>query len=140
MSSIMPLGACVGAASKQTSTMPDVAVGWLCSPLGMLGGNFGRDILYLGVAGLDTPIWDVLAPEGEQEEALNRLRMGSISPGFPIRQAVPLGLARARFCCWARRARFFMEKQMYYSRYNTYISILPFPVAPGRREWLDGFG
>jgi hypothetical protein len=31
----------VGAASKQTSTMPDVAVGWLRSPLGMLGAEIG---------------------------------------------------------------------------------------------------
>jgi hypothetical protein len=103
--------------------MPDVAVGWLCSLLGALGGNFGWDILYLGVVGLDTPIWDVLVPEGEQEEALNHLRMSSISPGFPIRQVVPLGLARARFCCWARWAQVFMEKQMYYSSYSRSISI-----------------
>ena len=96
-----------------------------------MGGNFGQDILYLGVAGLNTPIWDVLVLEGEQEEALNRLRMGSISLGFPIRQAVPLGLAQAQF---------FIEKQMYYSRYSASIFILPFPVAPGRWGWMDGFG
>jgi hypothetical protein len=54
------------------TTMPDVAGGWLRSLLGALGGDFGRDILYLGVAGIVTPIWDVLALEGEQEEALNR--------------------------------------------------------------------
>ena len=35
----MPLRAGVGAASKQTSTMPDVAVGWLHSLLGTLGGG-----------------------------------------------------------------------------------------------------
>jgi hypothetical protein len=93
------------------TTMPDVAGGWLRSPLRTLGGILGREILYLGVAGLDTPIWDVLALQGEEEEALNCLRTGSISPGFPIRQAVPLGLARARFCCWARWARFFIEKE-----------------------------
>jgi hypothetical protein len=91
--------------------MPDVAGGWLRSLLRMLGGILGREILYLGVAGLDTPIWDVLALQGEEEEALNRLRMGSISPGFPIRQAVPLGLARAWFCCWARWAWFLMQKK-----------------------------
>jgi hypothetical protein len=54
------------------TTMPDVAGGWLRLLLGALGGDFGRDILYLGVAGIVTPIWDVLALEGEQEEALNR--------------------------------------------------------------------
>jgi hypothetical protein len=41
-----------------------------------------------------TPIWDVLAPQGEQERVLNHLRTGSRSPAFPIRQAVPVGLAR----------------------------------------------
>ena len=30
--------------------------------------------------------------------------------GFPIRQAVPVGLW-ARFCSWARWARFFIEKK-----------------------------
>jgi len=136
----MSSGAWVGAASKQTSTMPDVAVRWLHSLLGALGGDFGWDILYLGVAELDTPIWNFLAPKGEQEEVPNHLRMGSISPGFPIRQVVPLGLAQARFCSWACWALFFMEKQMYYSTYSTSISIPPFSVAPGRPEWMDVFG
>ena len=80
----MPLRAWAGATSKQTSTMPDVAVGWLCSPLGTLGGNLGWDILNLGVAGLDTPIWDVLAPEGKQEEVGGRLRTRSSSPASQL--------------------------------------------------------
>ena len=109
--------------------MCDMAGGWLRSLL----GGFGGGKLYIwGVAGYDTPIWDILVPEGEQEEALNRLRMGSISPGFPIRQVVPVGLPRARFCCWARWARIFIEKKKYYSRYNTYACILSFSVAQGR--------
>jgi hypothetical protein len=120
--------------------MPDVAGGWLCSLLRTLGGIFGREISYLGIAGLDTPIWDVLAPQGEQERALNRLRMCSRSPAFPIRQAVPVGLAWARFCCWARWAQFFIAKNMYYSRYNMYTCILPFSMAQWRPEWVDGNG
>jgi len=36
------------------------------SPLGSLGGG---KLYILGVAGYVTPIWDVLAPEGEREEA-----------------------------------------------------------------------
>jgi len=72
--------------------MPDVAGGWLCSLLRTLEGIFGREISYLGVAGLVTPIWDVLAPQGEQEQVLNRLTMRPRSPAFPIRQAVPVGL------------------------------------------------
>ena len=72
--------------------MPDVAGRWLCSLLRTLGGIFGWEILYLGVAGLDTPIWDVLVPQGEQERVLNRLTMRPRSPAFPIRQVVPVGL------------------------------------------------
>jgi len=74
-----------------------------------LGGIFGREISYLGVAGLDIPIWDVLAPQGEQEQALNRLTMRPRSPAFPIRQAVPVGLAGAWFCCWDHSARLFIK-------------------------------
>ena len=89
----------VEAASKQTSTMPDVAVRWLHLLLGMLGGaKLGQEILYLGAAGSGTPIWDVLAPQGEQEWVLNHLKMGSISPCFPIWQAVPLGIPQALGC------------------------------------------
>jgi hypothetical protein len=64
--------------------MPDVVGGWLCSLLRTLGGNFGRDILYLGIYGLYRSIWDVLAPEGEQEGAKKRLRMRSGSPGSQL--------------------------------------------------------
>jgi hypothetical protein len=55
-----------------------------------------------------------------------------------IRQAVPDGPVRARICCWACWARFFIAKKMYSSKYNTFISIQAFYVAPGRREWVDG--
>ena len=80
---------------------PDV-----CSLLCMLGGIFGQEISYLGEAGLDTPIW---APQGEQEWALNHLTMCPRSPAFPIRQAVPVGLAGAQFCCWAHSAWLFIK-------------------------------
>jgi len=46
----------------------------------------------LGRAGLITPIWDVLAPQGEQERALNHLTTRPRSPAFQIRQVVPVGL------------------------------------------------
>jgi hypothetical protein len=74
------------------TTMPDVAGGWLRSLLRTLGGILGREVLYLGVAGLDTPIWDVLALEGKQEEALNRLRMGSRSPSSQLGKRYQTGL------------------------------------------------
>ena len=58
-----------GSTSKQTTTMPDMAVGWVCSLLCMLGGIWGRKLYILGVAGFITPIWDALALKGEREEA-----------------------------------------------------------------------
>jgi len=53
---------------------------------------------------------------------------------------VPVGRARARFCCWARCAEIFIEKKVYYGRYNTHAWILSFSVARGTREWVDGGG
>jgi hypothetical protein len=98
----------------------------VCSLLGALGGILGGKFYIWGIVGYNKPIWDVLVLEGEQEEALNRLGMGSISPGFPIRQAVPLGLARAQNCCWAHWARFFKYKKVYCSKYSIFVSILSF--------------
>jgi hypothetical protein len=72
------------------------------------------EISYLGMAGLDTPIWDVLALQGEEERALNRLRTCSRCLSFPIRQVVPVGPPRARFFSWARWARFFIAKKSVY--------------------------
>jgi hypothetical protein len=45
---------------------------------------------------------------------------------FPIRQALPVGV---RFWCWARWARFSMEKIVYYNRYNKFT---PIPIAAER--------
>jgi hypothetical protein len=75
--------------------MPEVMVGWCARCGAHWGGNLERKILYLGAAGLDTPIWDVLTLQGEQEWALNHLTMHTRSPAFQIRQAVPVQLARA---------------------------------------------
>jgi hypothetical protein len=43
------------------------------SLLGSLGGNWGGKSYILGVAGYNTLIWDVLALQGEQEKAGERL-------------------------------------------------------------------
>jgi len=39
----------------------------------LLGGFGGSKLYILGVAGYNKPIWDVLAPQGEREEAGERL-------------------------------------------------------------------
>ena len=61
-------------------------------------GCIGAGKLFiLGVAGYNKPIWDVLAPEGEWEEAAEHIDSLRLINIFPIRQAVPVGLAWAQF-------------------------------------------
>ena len=111
--------------------MCDMAGGWLRSLL----GGFGGGKLYIwGVVGYDKPIWDVLTPEGEREEAGEHIYGPKLIKFFPIRQPVPGGLARARFWLLGSLALIFGCKKMYISRHNTSTCILPLPVAQGRQE------
>ena len=57
----------------------------------------GRKFYISGVAGYNTPIWDVLALQGVQEEAGEHMYGDRLIIFFPIRQAVPGGLAWAQF-------------------------------------------
>ena len=77
-------------------------------------------------------------PEGEQEEAAEHIDSPRLINFFPIRQVVLGGLAQAQFCSWAHCAQFFIEKNVYYTKYNTFISIIPFFSSQGREEWVDG--
>jgi hypothetical protein len=108
------------------------------SLLGTLGGISGGKLYILGVAGYATPIWDVLALQGEQEEAGQRLYGAKFENYVRIRQAVPVGLAWARFCSWARWARFFIGKKVYYSSYHIFTYNVLFYKPLGRRERVDG--
>jgi hypothetical protein len=108
------------------------------SLLGALGGISGGKLYILGVAGYNTPIWDVLALQGEREEAGERLYGAKFENYVPIRQAVPVGLARARFCCCARRAPFFIIKITYMSSYSLFTYITPLSVAQrGANGWME---
>ena len=99
----------------------------------LLGGKF----YILGVEGYNKPIWDVLTLEGEREEAAEHIDSPRLIKIFPIRQAVPDGLARARICSWARWARIFIKKNVYCSNYSMFTyNILCFKCI-GRREWMD---
>ena len=77
----------------------------------LLGGFGGGKLNILGVVGYNKPIWDVLALQGERDEASQCLWGDRLLLFFPIRQAVPVGPAQARFCSWARWARFFIAKK-----------------------------
>ena len=102
-----------------------------------MGGN---NCIFWGVAGYNKPIWDVLALQGEQEEAGERLHGAKFENYVPIRQAVPVGHAQAQFCSWVHWAWFFIEKNVYYSKYSISIYILLFFKCLGRREWMDSIG
>ena len=62
------------------STMPDVAGRWVRLLLGALGG---RKLYIFGVAGYNKPIWDVLVPKGEWEEAAEHIYGPKLIKFFP---------------------------------------------------------
>ena len=63
----------------------------MCSLLGTLGAMLGVKLYILGVMGYDKPIWDVLAPEGEQEGAQKRSTTRPRSPGSQLGKWCQLG-------------------------------------------------
>src|SRR6266567_3170952 len=121
----------IGGTSKQASTMPNVVVRCCaCSWArwaALWGGKFyiWEGIIYC------QPIWDVFAPQRERGRAGEEMTMRFRSPSFPIRQAVPVGLVLARFCCWACWAQFFRKKKRYYISYYTFTCIPIFFVSRG---------
>ena len=94
--------------------MPDVAGGWVHLLFGTLGGIWGGKLYILGVAGYNKHIWDVLALEGEREEAGEHIDSPKLINFFPIRQLLPVGLALACFCSWARWVWFFTVERMFF--------------------------
>ena len=63
--------------------MPDVAGGWVHSLLGTLGAILGAKLYISGVAGYDTPIWDVLASEEEWVVAGEHVQGAKLINFFP---------------------------------------------------------
>ena len=51
---------------------------------------------------------------------------------------MPVGLPRARNCCWAHWARLSMAEKMYIISYNIFAPIGAFSVCLGGQEWVDG--
>ena len=69
----------------------------VCSPLGSLGGISGGKLYILGVAGYNTPIWDVFPPQGEREEAGERLCGDRLVHFSQLGKRCQLGLLRLSF-------------------------------------------
>jgi len=108
------------------------------SLLASLGGISGGKFYILGVAGYNTPIWDVLALQGEQEEAGEHLHGAKFVELSQLGKRCQLVLLGLGFCSWARWARFFIEKKVYCNRYSIYTYNLPFFKCLGMQEWVDG--
>ena len=96
----------------------------------------------VGEERLITPIWDVLAPQGEQERALNRLSMRSRSPYFQIRQRCQLASLLSFALgfvgvCFSQKCIHIQLGTWYLYTINVFLN-----VWAGGNGWmvLDGFG
>jgi hypothetical protein len=63
--------------------MPEVVGEWVHSLFGTLEGIWGGKLYILGVVGYNTPIWDVLALQGEREEAGEHIYSPKLIKIFP---------------------------------------------------------
>ena len=117
--------------------MPETVVGWCAHCWGYIGsGKF----CILGVAGYNKPIWDVLALQGEREEAVERLYGAKFVELFRIRKAVSEGSlwdlgSLLGTLCW-----FFSLVNIHRGRYSVFKVKTPFSTCLRRRERMDGVG
>ena len=120
--------------------MSEVVIRWCArcwAGLGLEILNLGRNntlYTHLGCFGGEGKV-------GEGKWGGGRRASGNTSQmsGFPIRQAVPVGLW-ARFCSWACWVCVFMVNNVYYSRCNVFTCNLLFFKYLGRQKWVDGVG
>ena len=87
-----------------------------------------------------TPIWDVLVPEGKQEEVGEHFSTCSRCPGFPIRQAVSGVSLCGLGSLLGSLAMVFIKYVVHICSYN--ICTLIICVWGGRNGWMavNGFG
>ena len=96
----------------------------------------GRKLYILGVAGYDTPIWDVLALQGVQEEVGEHMYGDRLIIFSPIRQVVPVGLLRLGFVLGLMGSVFQAKKGVLVA--NMYLHLLQnFPgIMEGSNGWM----
>ena len=92
--------------------MPEIGVGWCACGWWVIGG--GKSCI-LGVAGLYTPIWDVLAPQGERVGAGEPLCGDRFVELSQLGKRCQLGLLRLSFAPGRICGRFWIGKQCIYS-------------------------
>jgi hypothetical protein len=106
----------------------------------LLGGFGGGKLNILGVIGYNKPIWDVLALQGERDEASQRLWGDRLLLFFPIRQAVPVGPAWGSVLLLRSWGSVFHSKIIYITIYTVLTLNILFYTPRGRQEWVDGGG
>ena len=79
-------------------------------------------------------------PRGSRRRLQSIYTVAKLINFFPIRQVVPGGLTWALFCSWACWAQFFIEKNVYCSKYSIFTYNLVLSKCVGRQEWVDGTG
>ena len=100
--------------------------------------RWGREIVYLGGSRVCYTHLGCFGARGGMGGGCRAYIRSHINQFFPIRQAVPGGLAQAQFCSWARCTWFFIEKKVYCSKYSIFTCNIVFFKCLGRREWMDG--
>ena len=105
----------------------------------LLGGNWGREIWYLGRNDMLHTHLGYFGASGRAGGGGRAMGNASQMSGFPIRQAVPVGLW-AQFCSWACWVWFFTVNNVYYGRYNVFTCNLLFYKYLDRQDWVDGIG
>ena len=85
-----------------------------------------------------TPIWDVLAAQGEREGAGEHRATRPRCPVSQLGKRCQLGLLGLGFAPGLVWGRFFMVKNLYIASYSVYTCNVPFNIHLGTREWVDG--
>jgi len=115
------------------TTMPDVASRWVC---------WGWEIIYFGGSRVHYNLHSSGMFWRPRRSGRRLFIQCQICPVFPIRQAVPVGLARARFLLLGSLGSVFhRQKTVYWQIQYIYIYYTPFcgsrEAGMGGWHWMD---